>query len=141
MSGMGWIRIGAISAGISVGAGSLAAHGLESLVKSGDLEPRLLEVFRTAAEYQMYHSLGLLAVGLLAIWRGGAGNRALGLAGWSFLVGVLLFSGSLYAMTFTGARWLGMITPLGGVSFLVGWAALAAGAGRGKEPAVGGVAG
>jgi len=72
----------------------------------------------------MYHALALVAVGLLAVAR--PASRALDLAGWAFFAGTLLFSGSLYALALSEARWLGAITPFGGVSFLVGWAALAA---------------
>jgi len=118
MSGAFWIRIGAISAGLAVAAGAFGAHALE-----GKLDSRAKEVFETAARYQMFHALALLAVGLLAL-RGRPG-RALDVAGWAFLIGAILFSGSLYALALTGIRWLGAITPLGGVGFLVGWAALA----------------
>jgi uncharacterized membrane protein YgdD (TMEM256/DUF423 family) len=118
MSGAFWLRVGAISAGLAVAAGAFGAHALE-----GKLEPRAKEVFETAVRYQMFQALALLAVGLLVV-RGGAG-RALDLAGWSFLLGTFLFSGSLYILALTGIRWLGAITPLGGVGFLVGWNALA----------------
>jgi uncharacterized membrane protein YgdD (TMEM256/DUF423 family) len=117
MSGAFWIRIGAISAGLAVAAGAFGAHALE-----GKLDARAKEVFETAARYQMFHALALLAVGLLAL-RARPG-RALDLAGWAFLIGAVLFSGSLYALALTGIRWLGAITPLGGVGFLVGWTAL-----------------
>ena len=118
MSGAFWLRIGAISAGLAVAAGAFGAHALE-----GKLEPRAKEVFETAARYQMFHALALLAVGLLVL-RGRTG-RTLDLAGWSFLLGTVLFSGSLYMLALTGIRWLGAITPLGGVGFLLGWAVLA----------------
>jgi uncharacterized membrane protein YgdD (TMEM256/DUF423 family) len=118
MSGAFWIRIGAISAGLAVAAGAFGAHALE-----GKLDARAKEVFETAARYQMFHAFALLVVGLLAL-RGRPG-RALDLAGWAFLIGAILFSGSLYALALTGIRWLGAITPLGGVGFLVGWTALA----------------
>lgn len=118
MSGTNWLRIGAVLGGLAVAGGSFAAHGLEDR-----LDARGLALFETAARYQMYHALALLAVGLLA----GAGKSrgALAVAGWSFLGGVLVFSGSLYALALTGIKWLGAITPIGGVLFLVGWAALA----------------
>jgi uncharacterized membrane protein YgdD (TMEM256/DUF423 family) len=79
--------------------------------------------FRTGAEYQMWHSLGLVAVGIAMQIRGRA--HALSLAAWSFFVGILLFSGSLYILTLSGQTWLGAVTPFGGVAFLVGWAAFA----------------
>lgn len=122
MSGMTWIRVGAVLGGLGVIAGAFGAHGLE-----GKLDSHAFEVFETAAKYQMYHAPALLAVGLLALF--GRGGTALNLAGWSFLLGVLIFSGTLYALAFTGIRWLGMITPMGGVGLIIGWFALASAAG------------
>ncbi len=114
--------IGALSGAISVAAGAFGAHALRER-----LEPRMLEVFETAARYQMYHALALLLVGYAATrWPGGLTTSA----GWLFVAGTLLFSGSLYAMTFTGIRALGAITPLGGVCFLAGWVCLAVAAAR-----------
>lgn len=109
--------VGAVSAFISVAAGAFGAHLLRSR-----LAPELLAVFETAARYQMYHALGLIAVAFaLTRWPTPA-TRA---AGWLFIAGTLLFSGSLYALSLTGTRWLGAITPLGGLCFLAGWLALA----------------
>jgi uncharacterized membrane protein YgdD (TMEM256/DUF423 family) len=109
--------LGALSALISVAAGAFGAHALR-----GRLTPELLATFETAARYQMYHALALLAVGL-------AGGRSASplwtWAGGLFVAGTLLFSGSLYALALTGIRWLGAITPLGGLCFLAGWAVLA----------------
>ncbi len=114
--------IGALSGAISVAAGAFGAHALRER-----LEPRLLEVFETAARYQMYHALALLLVGYAATrWPGALTTSA----GWLFLAGTVLFSGSLYAMTFTGIRALGAITPLGGVCFIAGWVCLAVAAAR-----------
>ncbi len=114
--------LGALSAAISVGAGAFGAHALRAR-----LEPRQLEVFETAARYQMYHALALLAVAWAATrWPGSLVNSS----GWLFLAGTLLFSGSLYAMTFTGIRALGAITPIGGVCFIAGWICLALAATR-----------
>lgn len=115
--------IGAISAALAVAAGAFGAHALRARV-----EPRMLEVFETAARYQMYHALALFAVAW-SITRGGATMASA--AGWLFIAGTVLFSGSLYAMTFTGARALGAITPLGGVCFIAGWVCLAVAAARG----------
>jgi uncharacterized membrane protein YgdD (TMEM256/DUF423 family) len=110
--------IGAVSAGLSVGLGAFGAHGLREKV-----EPRLLEVFETGAQYQMYHALALIGVAWVASrWPGKLPTAA----GWLFVAGTLLFSGSLYAMTFTGVRALGAVTPFGGLCFLAGWACLAA---------------
>ncbi|HET9066518.1 MAG TPA: DUF423 domain-containing protein [Gemmatimonadales bacterium] len=104
--------IGTLLAGTAVAAGAFGAHALRAR-----LEPRDLEIFETAARYQMYHGLALIAVAWLITQ--GTGASA---AGWAFTLGTALFSGSLYLMVFTGARWLGAVTPLGGVAFLVGWA-------------------
>lgn len=114
-----FLTLGAISALLAVAAGAFGAHGLR-----GRLTPDLLDVFETAARYQTYHALALLAVGLL-LQRAGAGAPLVGGAGWLFVAGTLLFSGSLYLLALSGVRWLGAITPLGGVAFLLGWAALA----------------
>jgi uncharacterized membrane protein YgdD (TMEM256/DUF423 family) len=117
-----FLMLGALSGAISVAAGAFGAHALRDKV-----EPRLLEVFETAARYQMYHALALLAVGMLASrWPSGLVNAA----GWLFVAGTLFFSGSLYAMTFTGVRALGAITPIGGVCFIAGWLCLAVAAAR-----------
>jgi uncharacterized membrane protein YgdD (TMEM256/DUF423 family) len=114
--------MGAIAAGIAVILGAFGAHGLKSRV-----DPELLVVFETGVRYQMYHALALLAVGLArAHWP----TTTISLAGWFFLAGILIFSGSLYLMTATGERWLGAITPIGGVAFIIGWVLLAAGAWR-----------
>ena len=110
-------RLGAFSALVSVAAGAFGAHALRHR-----LPPENLSVFETAARYQMYHALALLA----AAW---ATSRWTGVlpkwAGWCFAGGTILFSGSLYALALTGSRWLGAITPLGGVAFMVGWFCLA----------------
>lgn len=131
-----WITLGAILGGLAVAAGALGAHTLDGYFakKYANAEPRkvagvevpaaqkYLADFKTAAEYQMYHALALLAVGLLARSQP---SKSLTVAGWSFVVGIAIFSGCLYALTLTGHRWLGAIVPIGGVSFLVGWTALA----------------
>jgi len=131
-----WITLGAILGGLAVAAGAFAAHGLDHYFaeKYASTEPRevagvkvpaaqkYLADFKTAAEYQMYHALALLAVGLLARTQP---STSLTIAGWSFLGGIAIFSGCLYALTLTGHRWLGAIVPIGGVLFLVGWTALA----------------
>ena len=120
------MKIFAMLAGVfgalGVAAGAFGAHALQ-----GKVEPRMLEVFETAARYQMYHALALLAVGLARVhWP----TTLLSMAGWFFLAGILVFSGSLYLMTATGERWLGAITPIGGLAFIVGWLLLAARAWR-----------
>jgi uncharacterized membrane protein YgdD (TMEM256/DUF423 family) len=109
--------LGALLAAAAVAAGAFGAHGLR-----GRLPPELLEVFETAARYQMYHALALLAVEWAAAR---APGTAANLAGGLFVAGIVLFSGSLYLLSLGGARWWGAITPLGGAAFLAGWLALA----------------
>ena len=96
-----------------VGLGAFAAHGLK-----GQLSAEYLAVFQTGVHYQMLHALALL--GLAALWQR-LGGRLLTAAGVCFCVGILLFSGSLYALTLSGISALGMITPVGGLMFLAGW--------------------
>lgn len=111
------MMIGAILAGLGVAAGAFGAHAL------GDrLPPDLLDVFTTGARYHTYHALALICVGIAADVRP---DRLWEVAGWLFTAGILIFGGSLYALALTGLRWLGAITPLGGVCFLAGWAAFA----------------
>ena len=117
---------GALSAFMAVAAGAFGAHALRAR-----LPPDLLAVFETGARYQMYHALALLAVAWASNHWPGTPLRA---AGWLFIGGTLLFSGSLYLLAVTGARWLGAITPLGGLLFLAGWAALAIGVAKGGLP-------
>ena len=111
----GWLAVGAINAALSVAAGAFGAHGLKER-----LTPEHLAVFETAARYHMYHALGLCVIALALH----AGVQATA-AGYAMLIGIVLFSGSLYALALTGVRVLGAITPLGGVGFLVGWGLLA----------------
>ena len=137
---MNWTAVGAVLAGLAVAAGAFGAHGLgdvfvtkyagqtkEVLGETVPLARKYLADFKTGAEYQMYHALALIAVGMLMQTRP---SRALDVAAWSFLIGILVFSGCLYALTLTGQTKLGMIVPIGGVAFLVGWGALAWGAWR-----------
>ncbi len=118
-----FLTLGALSAFIAVAAGAFGAHALRAR-----LDPGMLAAFETGARYQMYHALALLVVAWASErWPG----RLTAAAGWSFVTGTLLFSGSLYAMALTGQRALGAITPLGGVAFLAGWLCLALAARRG----------
>lgn len=114
---------GALGAFLAVAAGAFGAHGLRA-----QLEPAMLAVWATAADYQMYHSLALLALGLAR--PAALAPRWYRVATVCFAVGIVLFSGSLYLLALSGIRALGMITPLGGVLFLLGWAAVVAGAWR-----------
>jgi len=109
--------LGALSAFIGVAAGAFGAHALR-----GSVEPGLLTVFETGARYQLVHALALVAVDLVAP-RVRPGFAAT--AGWLFVTGTVLFSGSLYAMTLTGVRAWGAVTPFGGLCFLAGWATVA----------------
>ncbi len=111
--------LGAFLAADAVAAGAFAAHWLRDR-----LAPAALTTFETAVRYQMYHALALLL--LAALWPslGGRGERVASASGWLFVAGIILFSGSLYGLAFTGVRALGMITPLGGVAFLSAWALL-----------------
>ncbi len=108
---------GSISAFLAVALGAFAAHGLK-----GRLSPDMLVTFEIGVRYHMYHSLALIA----AAWASSHWPQSsAGAAGWFFLAGILIFSGSLYILTITGLRWLGAITPIGGVAFLIGWLLLA----------------
>lgn len=117
-----WIVLGAVSAFLSVAAGAFGAHALKARLPAD-----LLTIFETGARYHMYHSLGLIAIGLVAQLRP---SPLLSGAGWAMVAGIVLFSGSLYALALTGVRALGAITPLGGLGFLAGWAMLAIGVWR-----------
>jgi uncharacterized membrane protein YgdD (TMEM256/DUF423 family) len=119
---------GSLSAFLAVAAGAFGAHALRAR-----LTPELLAAFETGARYQMYHALALLAVAWAAA-RWAPPGLSIRAAGWLFIGGTVLFSGSLYLLALTGARWLGAITPLGGLLFLGGWIALAAGLAKGAPP-------
>jgi len=107
--------LGALAAFSAVALGAFAAHALR-----GRLGADALATFEIGARYQMYHALALIAVAVArARWPG------VGPAGWLFVLGIVLFSGSLYGLALGGPRWLGAVTPLGGVAFLAGWAWLA----------------
>lgn len=121
----GFATAAACSAALAVAAGAFGAHALRAR-----LPLDLLAVFETAARYQMYHALGLLAVALLDARAPHPGVRA---AGWLFVAGTITFSGSLYALALSGVRALGAITPLGGVCFIAGWLALAVGLWKGPR--------
>ena len=108
--------VGVLAGGIGVVAGAFGAHALESVVSADRLE-----TFQTAVEYQIYHGLALLFVGLArASWEG----AALDWAGGFFMAGIVLFSGSLYILVLTDTAWWGAVTPIGGTAFICGWAAL-----------------
>lgn len=113
------LTLAAVSGFLTVAFGAFGAHGLQHVL---DATQRAL--FETAVRYHAWHALALLGAGLAAAQFGG---RALILAGWLFLLGTLLFSGSLYALALGGPAWLGPVTPIGGTALLAGWAVLALG--------------
>ena len=108
---------------VGVIAGAFGAHGLKGRISSG-----MLETFEVAVRYQMYHALGLLAVAwAISQWS----SQLIHIAGWSFVIGIPIFSGSLYILSLTGIRWFGAITPIGGLVLIVGWVCLIWGTMRG----------
>lgn len=111
---------GALAGFVGVALGAFGAHGLR-----GRLSPDMLAVFETGVRYQMYHALALMLTSALSTGGAIVHGRAAAAAGWLFVAGIVLFSGSLYALAITGISILGAITPLGGVAFLLGWACLA----------------
>lgn len=113
-----WIRYGSLLMFFGVALGAFGAHGLKET-----LSPEAKQTYQTAVLYHLVHGLGLMAVGYLALLKPGSGLvRA---AGWLFLIGILVFSGSLYLLSLTGIRKLGLITPFGGLALLAGWLCLA----------------
>ncbi|WP_309228799.1 DUF423 domain-containing protein [Microcoleus sp. FACHB-831] len=114
-----FLAIASILAGLSVAAGAFATHALRE-----KLSDRAIEIFETGARYQMYHALALLVVALL-LSRAETSHSFLVASGVAFIAGIALFSGSLYALSFSGIKWLGAIAPLGGAAFLIGWGCLA----------------
>lgn len=118
--------VGSLTMFVGVAAGAFGAHGLKSSVS-----PEMLSVWETGVTYQLIHAIGLLLIGLLMPRLGKAGLSQAG--NWMF-VGVILFSGSLYLLTLTGIRQIGVITPIGGLAFLAAWLRLAHAAWRGTPP-------
>ncbi|MDF1782161.1 MAG: DUF423 domain-containing protein [Alcanivoracaceae bacterium] len=113
----GLLIIGALNGALAVILGAFGAHGLKSRVDTA-----MLDVWSTASEYHFYHALALILVGILAKQFGDSGFVS---AGWVMFAGMVIFSGSLYALVLSGTRWLGAITPLGGTALIIGWAMLA----------------
>ncbi|MGI0487627.1 DUF423 domain-containing protein [Pantanalinema rosaneae CENA516] len=114
-----FLAIGAVFAGIAVAGGAFAAHALRD-----HLSDRALTIFETGIRYQMYHALALLLVAVL-LSRVELPPLTVTIAGYAFIIGIVIFSGSLYLLSLSGIKWLGAITPLGGVAFIVGWICLA----------------
>lgn len=113
------VAAGAIFALLAVLLGAFAAHGLKAI-----LDAYQLGIFETATRYQMYHALGLLAIGAVA-QKPGPSSLWLKIASAAFITGIALFSGSLYGIALGAGKWLGVVTPLGGLAFILGWLALA----------------
>lgn len=112
-----WFVAGSVLAFLGVAAGAFGAHALR-----GRLSSDALDIYETAARYHLFHALALIVVAYgVNRW----GGSIMVVAGWLFLIGVVLFCGSLYALAFSGIKWLGAITPIGGVAFLAGWVFLA----------------
>ena len=112
------LQLAGISGAIAVGLGAFGAHSLEALL----IQNGRLDTFQTAVNYHFYHTLALFGIGILATikpdWKG------ISFAAWSMVLGILIFSGSLYVLSLTGITWLGAITPLGGLAFILGWSSL-----------------
>jgi len=114
-----FITLASLSGMLAVVFGAFGAHALK-----GKLDDQALKVFETAVQYHFYHTFALLVVGVLALNQ--PQTVLLKSSGWLFVIGILVFSGSLYFLSLTGVRWLGAITPLGGLALIAGWACLAA---------------
>ena len=112
------LQLAGISGVLAVGLGAFGAHSLEALL----IQNGRLDTFQTAVNYHFYHTLALFGIGVLATvkpdWKG------ISFAAWSMVLGILIFSGSLYVLSLTGITWLGAITPLGGLAFILGWSSL-----------------
>lgn len=108
-----FIQFGIIFAALAVGFGAFGAHGLKSKIT-----PEMLQVFEVGVRYQMYHALGLILLGILL---GGHSHLLISAAGVCFVLGILIFSGSLYALSLSGIKAFGAATPIGGVLLLAGW--------------------
>ncbi|MBV9583165.1 MAG: DUF423 domain-containing protein [Chloroflexi bacterium] len=117
-----FITIGALSGFLAVALGAFGAHSLRDRLSAD-----MLQVFQTGVTYQMYHALALIGVGILLSRFSVDGSTWLTASGWLFIAGAVLFSGSLYALSLSNTTWLGAITPVGGVAFLLGWLAVAIG--------------
>lgn len=114
-----FITLASLSGMLAVAFGAFGAHALK-----GRLDDYALGVFQTAVQYHFYHSLALLAVGVVALSQ--PETALLRSSGWLFIIGIVIFSGSLYLLSISGMRWLGAVTPLGGLAFIAGWGCLAA---------------
>lgn len=128
MSARRAIALGAALGALAVVLGAFGAHGLRDRVS-----PELLQIYETAVRYHFYHAFALILVGLFASVRSGGLDRGRSRAAWLFLVGIVIFSGSLYLMVATRWWWLGAVTPFGGAAFIAGWVCFAIGAWRSES--------
>lgn len=109
--------MGAVFMAISIGLGAFGAHGLKSIISND-----MLVIFHTGVEYQFYHALGLFCIAFIAHF---SNSKIVNISGYLMLVGIFIFSGSLYILSITGLKWLGAITPIGGFAFIIAWILLA----------------
>jgi len=114
-----WIAVGSMVVATAVMLGAFGAHGLKDVLSDSQMK-----VYQTAVQYHFYHGLGLMLVGLVMVNFLGVVSAGLRWVPWLLLVGVVLFSGSLYALVLLDLRWLGVVTPFGGLSFIAGWVLL-----------------
>ena len=141
MSGITWLRIGAILAALAVTAGAFGAHGLaptETTLNAMSLPEReavlkKLANFETGARYHMYHALAILGLGTVAM-RSSRPSGLLNIAGWMMVFGIVFFSGPLYGIGLGGPKWLGAFAPIGGVLLIFGWVVFAFGTGEISKP-------
>lgn len=119
-----YISLAAVLGALAVGIGAFGAHGLEPVLETYNR----VETFETPVKYHFYHTLAILLVGVLVA--SGQDHKLLRASVWSFLFGILIFSGSLYTLSVTNITWLGAVTPIGGVAFIAGWVMLALGVGK-----------
>jgi uncharacterized membrane protein YgdD (TMEM256/DUF423 family) len=113
-----FLTLGSIAMALAVTLGAFGAHGLKS-----KLTTEMLDIFETGVRYHFYHALGLLLIGTIANWL--PNSSLLSWSGWLMIAGILIFSGSLYILSISGIRWLGAITPIGGLCFIASWVLLA----------------
>lgn len=113
-----FLTLGSIAMALAVALGAFGAHGLKS-----KLTTEMLDIFETGVRYHFYHALGLLLIGTIANWL--PSSSLLSWSGWLMIAGILIFSGSLYILSISGIRWLGAITPIGGLCFIASWVLLA----------------
>jgi uncharacterized membrane protein YgdD (TMEM256/DUF423 family) len=113
-----FLILGSINAATAVSMGAFGAHFLKTKIPED-----MLFIFQTAVQYHFYHSLGLMVIGALTISI--KPEKYLGIAGWMMFIGIILFSGSLYILSTTATRWVGVITPFGGIAFIVSWVFIA----------------